>query len=167
MTNEQVFIRTASKRDLPAIRDLLVETWHETFDSILGKDVVTRCAEEWGSDATLIAKMETPNSEYILADTGSSLCGIAYATGEGKTVTLQQLYIRPELQGQGIGTELMQELFYCFDEAEEMQLYVHPENQGAIGFYRAGGFIETGRIEVEGPGGLSIPHVVLTRTLDD
>ncbi len=47
-----------------------------------------------------------------------------------------------------------------------MQLDVHPENQGAIGFYRAGGFFETGRIEVAGPGDLSIPHVVLTRKLD-
>lgn len=163
----QVFIRTASKRDLPAIRDLLVETWHATFDSILGEAVVNRCAEDWASDETLIAKMETPRSEYIIADTGKALAGIAYATSEGKMVTLHQLYVRPDQQGQGVGTELMQELFYCFDEAEEMQLHVHPDNSGAIGFYKAGGFQEAGEVDWSGPDGISIPHKVLSRRLDD
>ena len=50
--------------------------------------------------------------------------------------------------------------------ADRMELDVHPENAGAIGFYAAGGFSETGKIAVEGPNGLSIPHVVLARKLD-
>lgn len=163
---DPVFIRTASKRDLPAIRDLLVETWHATFDSLLGVEVVSRCAGDWASDETLISKMETPHSEYIVADTGSSLSGIAYATGNGKTVTLHQLYVRPELQGKGVGTELMQELFFCFDEADEVQLHVHPENASAIGFYKAGGFEEVGEVDWSGPDGITIPHKVLSRKLD-
>lgn len=162
-----VFIRTASKRDLPAIRQLLVDTWHATFDSILGADVVDQCAGEWASDASLTAKLDTPHSEYILADTGEMLSGIAYATAEGKTVTLHQLYVRPELQGQGVGTQLMQELFFCFDEADSIELSVHPENAGAIGFYKAGGFSETGKTDWTGPDGLVIPHLVLARKLDD
>lgn len=165
--SKPVFIRTASKRDLPAIRDLLVETWHDTFDGILGRDVVDRCAQEWGSDATLTAKMNTPRSEFILADSGDSLSGIAYATSEGKIVTLHQLYVRPQAQGQGVGTGLMQELFYCFDDAEEIRLNVHPENIEAIGFYTSGGFVEIGEMNWSGPDGLTVPHKVLARKLDN
>ncbi len=33
-----MFVRTASERDVPAIRALLVETWHDTYDPIYGVD---------------------------------------------------------------------------------------------------------------------------------
>ena len=34
-------MRTASERDLDAMRALLVETWHATYDAIYGVDRVT------------------------------------------------------------------------------------------------------------------------------
>ena len=165
MTNP-VFVRTATARDIPAIRDLLVETWHATYDPIFGNQIVTAITDEWCSLDALNAKLSIPASEFIVADDGKVIHAMAYAVQQAKTVQLHQLYVRPASQGKGIGTELMQELFFCFDSADRMELDVHPENAGAIGFYAAGGFSETGKIAVEGPNGLSIPHVVLARRLD-
>lgn len=164
---DPVFIRTASERDFPAIRELLVETWHATYDMLFGADIVSQYAQDWASDASLTEKLETPNAEYILADTGRALCGVAHASANKKVVTLQQLYVRPQQQGKGVGTQLMQELFYCFDEAEKMQLQIHPQNAEAIGFFKAGGFKETGKTDWSGPDGTVIPHLVLSRKLDE
>jgi len=36
-----MFVRTASERDLKAVRDLLVETWHATYDPFYGVERVT------------------------------------------------------------------------------------------------------------------------------
>ena len=37
----EVFVRTASERDLPAISALLAETWHATYDGLYGAAGVT------------------------------------------------------------------------------------------------------------------------------
>ena len=41
-----MFVRTASARDLPAIRALLVATWHDTYDGIYGVERVTAITDE-------------------------------------------------------------------------------------------------------------------------
>ncbi len=50
-----MFVRTASERDLVAIRALLVETWHATYDAIYGAAKVTEITDEWHSIASLRA----------------------------------------------------------------------------------------------------------------
>ena len=37
-----MFVRTASSRDIEAVRALLVETWHDTYDAIYGPGKVFR-----------------------------------------------------------------------------------------------------------------------------
>ncbi|MGB7336019.1 MAG: GNAT family N-acetyltransferase [Salaquimonas sp.] len=166
MTNPAIFVRTASKNDLAKIRDLLVETWHATYDSIFGTDMVTRITDKWHSIEALEQRLTVPVSEFVVADDGKTIHGMAFASQKEKTVTLHQLYVLPSSQGKGIGTELMQEIFFCFDSAETISLDVQPENTKAVGFYIAGGFMETGTIEEKGPDGLLIPHITLSRSLD-
>lgn len=50
-----MFVRTASERDLVAIRALLVETWHATYDAIYGAAKETEITDEWHSIASLRA----------------------------------------------------------------------------------------------------------------
>ena len=42
-----MWVRTASKRDLPAISRLLGETWHATYDAIYGAERVGEITGEW------------------------------------------------------------------------------------------------------------------------
>jgi len=161
-----VFVRTASKRDLPHVQSLLVETWHDTYDEIFGFATVKEITDEWHAIEALEKRLSVPASEFIVADDGTNLHAMAFAAQREKTVELHQLYVLPGSQGRGIGTQLMQEVFFCFDSATDIQLDVHPENENAIAFYQSGGFEEVGRMEVPGPGGLSIPHVILSRKLD-
>ncbi|RUW65366.1 GNAT family N-acetyltransferase, partial [Mesorhizobium sp. M4B.F.Ca.ET.089.01.1.1] len=85
-----MFVRTASERDLVAIRALLVETWHATYDAIYGVERVTAITDDWHSIASLKARLTRPNSEFLVADDGKRLGGMAFAaaTTDPKIVLL-------------------------------------------------------------------------------
>ncbi|TIU66551.1 MAG: GNAT family N-acetyltransferase, partial [Mesorhizobium sp.] len=59
-----MFVRTASERDLVAVRALLVETWHATYDAIYGAERVTAITDAWHSITSLKTRLTRPNSEF-------------------------------------------------------------------------------------------------------
>lgn len=141
-----MFVRTASGRDLEAVRDLLIETWHATYDPIYGAERVTRITDEWHSIAALQARLDAPMSEFLVADDGRTIGGMAFAdtVDDGKTVTVRQLYVRPDHQGRGIGGMLLDEVEGCFPDAVRIRLEVETRNEKAVAFYVAQGFARTG-----------------------
>ena len=98
-----MFVRTAGERDLAAVRALLVETWHATYDAIYGAAEVTEITDEWHSIASLKARLTRPNSEFLVADDGKRIGGMAFAaaTADAKIILLNQLYVLPDCQRQG------------------------------------------------------------------
>jgi len=155
-----MFIRTAGANDLPVIRELLVETWHATYDGLYGATKVTEITDAWHSVRLLKAQMDKPDAEFVVADDGAAIAGMAFASAgeDGKTVELSQLYVRPGRQGQGIGGMLLDEIIESFPDAERIRLEVEPANARAIAFYRTQGFIEIGRTDRSG-----IPALILER----
>ena len=142
-----MFIRTASERDLPAISALLAGTWHATYDGIYGATGVAEISRRWHSVEWLRQMSRRTGSEFVVADTGDLLAGVGYAVLDEarEIVELQELDVRPDLQGKGIGGLLLAELEDSFFEARLMRLEVEARNEKAIAFYRANGFAETGR----------------------
>lgn len=141
-----MFVRTAGERDLAAIRALLVETWHATYDAIYGAAKVTEITDEGHSIASLKARLTKPVSEFLVADDGKRIGGVAFAesTDSGKMVVLRQLYVLPSLQGRGIGGMLLDEIIESFPEADSIRLEVEAQNTRAIAFYEANGFVRPG-----------------------
>lgn len=162
-----MFVRTASSRDIPAIRALLVETWHDTYDAIYGKDRVTQITDSWHSMTLLGERLSLPRSEFLVADDGKMIGGMAFATAqdEGKTLVLHQLYVAPSCQGQGIGGLLLDEVEGCFPEAGTVRLFVEERNAKAVAFYLAQGFSQVGKIDQEVVGGPAEPALVFERPI--
>ncbi len=129
-----MFVRTAGERDLDAIRAVLVETWHATYDAIYGAAKVTEITDEWHSIASLKARLIKPNSDFLVADDGKRVGGVAFAESVdgGKTVVLRQLYVLPSLQGRGIGGMLLDEIIESFPEADAICLEVEAQNMAAM-----------------------------------
>ncbi len=144
-----MFVRTASERDLEAIKVLLAETWHATYDAIYGVERVKEITAEWHSVASLKARLTLPNSEFLVADDGKAIAGMAFAaaTDDPKVVMLRQLYVRPGKQRAGIGRMLLEEIEQCFPEVHKLRLEAEEANGQAIAFYLANGFRQTGRTE--------------------
>lgn len=161
-----MFVRTAGERDLKAVRELLVETWHDTYDAIYGQRRVTEITDDWHSLDALKSRLTRPNSEFLVADDGKQLGGMAYAEADpaGTSVMLRQLYVRPAFQGRGVGGMLLDEIIESFFDATRFTLEVEEANAKAIGFYRAQGFEQVGRTQNCGANQSGIPAPVFERT---
>ncbi|MFC6488944.1 GNAT family N-acetyltransferase [Nitratireductor sp. GCM10026969] len=162
-----MFVRTACAQDLPAVRALLVETWHETYDAIYGAEKVTRITDEWHSLAALKARIERIDSEFLLADDGEQIAGMAFASGTdgGSTIQLRQLYVRPARQGRGVGGLLLDEVLSSFPEARKIRLEVEEANTNAVAFYVAHGFSRVGVTPHCGKPDSDIPAAIYERAL--
>lgn len=141
-----MFVRTASERDLTAIRALLVETWHATYDALYGVAKVTEITDAWHSLEALKRRLATPRSEFLVADDGKTVGGMAFAQADqdGKAVDIRQLYVLPAFQGRGIGGLLMDEIEDSFPEARSFRLEVESANPRAVRFYELRGYIDAG-----------------------
>lgn len=162
-----MFVRTASERDLDAVRALLVETWHDTYDGIYGAARVTAITDDWHSIPALRARLTRPRSEFLVADDGSRIGGMAFASvaDDGATVMLHQLYVAPSCQGRGVGGMLLDEIEGSFPEARNLRLEVEEANEKAVRFYLSQGFVEVGRTADCGGEGSGIPAVIYERPI--
>jgi ribosomal protein S18 acetylase RimI-like enzyme len=161
------FVRSASPRDIGAIRDVLAETWRATYAPFYGAAKVEDIIADWHSEAAIKASLARPDGEFLVADDGTMIGGVAFAShaAESGIVSLHQLYVRPECQGMGIGRDLFAEIETCFPGARKLSLEVDPENEPAIAFYQAHGMAETGRTGNCGKGESGIPALIMTKSL--
>lgn len=162
------FIRSASAADLADVSALLGRSWHVTYDGLYGTDKVAEITRSWHSVEALKKRLAQPDSEFVIADDGSRIGGMAYAAmdkDEADVVNLHQLYVEPELMGQGIGRDLFAEVETCFPAAKRMRLEVEPKNERAIRFYSGLGFHEIGFTKNCGGGQSGIPATIMEKTL--
>jgi ribosomal protein S18 acetylase RimI-like enzyme len=136
----EIIIRAARPADVPLMRGLLVETWHDTYDGIIGAERVSEITDNWHSLARLEAQVLSDET-LLVAEQDKELLGTSYASrGEDGTVWLRRLYIKPNVQGRGIGQRLLAETERLL-QPKRIRLEVEPSNSDAISFYERAGFI--------------------------
>lgn len=163
------FIRTASERDLPAIHALLVAAYDAVYTPIHGREKVAELNAAWNSPDVLRQLIRDPAGEFLVADSGTEIGGIAYACpsrSKPATATLAKLYVHPDRKRKGIGGALFAEVETCFPEAKTLRLEVDVSNPEAIAFYEAHGMSIVGRTENCGTAESGIPAHIMEKTLD-
>jgi ribosomal protein S18 acetylase RimI-like enzyme len=159
------FVRTATPKDVAAIRDVLATTWRETYAPFYGAAKVEEIIANWHSEAAIKARIAKPNGEFLVADDGTQIGGVAFATMTNKNISLHQIYVQPHLQRQSIGQTLFAEIESCFMDAEQIALEVEPKNAAAIAFYKAHGFAAGEIIANCGTADSGIPAMKMTKSL--
>jgi len=157
-------IRKAEIDDLPAVRDVLIATWHDTYDRIYGIDDVTFLTERWHSAPALARNLRAPQGCFLVAEQAGEVMATAFADRRGDVVFLHRLYVLPAFQGQGVGRALLQAVTDAYSGATSMRLEVEPANVAASAFYFAQGFRFTGQ-SVAGDRNARIPVEVMERAL--
>jgi ribosomal protein S18 acetylase RimI-like enzyme len=152
---EDVRIRSGEAADAASVNGLLVETWHDTYDSLLGFERVSTITASWHSEEALSRQIADPKLAFLVAADGTRIVGHALGSvAASGDIVLSRLYVEPERQSQGIGRRLIVALARRFSGASAMAAAVHAENAGALRFYRAAGFEIGEAFEEEG-----IPHL--------
>ena len=116
----------------------------------------------------LKARLARPDSEFVVADDGKRIGGMAYAAmdkDEGDVVILHQIHVDSHLTRQGIGRDLFAEVETCFPSAKRMRVEVAANNDKAIPFFKGLGFAEIGWTKQAGQSDSSIQALVFEKEL--
>jgi ribosomal protein S18 acetylase RimI-like enzyme len=143
-----MYVRTGGERDLAAVSLLIGDALHATNDVFYGVETVEHIARALYSDAVLKLLVARPTSEFLVADDGESLGGVAIAAAaveDGRAVDILAFFVRPSLQGRGIGGMLLRELEDSFFESERMRIEVDERNLRAFVFAEAEGYARSGQ----------------------
>lgn len=162
------FVRTASAKDLPSIHRLLVAAYESTYVPLHGAEKVAELNASWNAPELLASLLADTAGEFLVADNGREIGGVAYASPSrklAKTAGLVKLYVHPERKRQGIGQALRAEIETCFPHAERLRLQVDVDNHDAIAFYEAHGFAVVDRTANCGTDESGIPALIMEKTL--
>jgi len=159
------FVRTASQQDLQRVQEILRETWHSTYDQIYGVERVNEITASWHSMDRLEAMRHQDHSEFLVADNGNVIGGMAFASQKEKTIYLHQLYVHPDFHGGKTGLHLLIEIENSFIDAETISLEVEEQNTKAIRFYESYGFKVAGKTENCGEAGSEIPALIMQKQI--
>ncbi len=151
-----IIIRPATQHDLLAVRMQLIETWHATYDTIYGPELVRDITRKWHSLTALAEQLGATDGIFLLAKEDGQVLASSYAQLEGDTAKLFRLYVHPKAQRRGLGQRLMDETFLRFPGALKHRLEVEPRNTAAISFYEHVRFVRCGEIPDTGrPAGIA------------
>ena len=97
-----------------------------------------------GADARTIAVLE--RETVFVADLEGSLAGYVALRPTGDAMCIDQLFVSPEHEAEGIGRQLLEwaEGYAISERAASLEVVVEAENRRALDFYRGRGFVEAG-----------------------
>lgn len=145
-------VRSATDRDIEAVRGLLGGLSETTYAPLIGAAVAAAAHERWHSRDALRSQLSSPNSSFLVAQDNSGLIvGHAFAMSRCQlNLTLMRLYVAVSHQRRGVGQRLLAEVLAQHPAAERVRLFVLRGNSGALAFYGKLGFAETGEAEEDG-----------------
>jgi len=141
-------IRRATQADAPAVSALLIATWHDTYDAMLGPERVAEITARWHAPDVLARQAGAAGPAFLVAQTREGIVGHAFAhpdRGDPGLVLLQRLYVRPEAQRRGVGEALLAAVLDAFASARAVRLEAQAENAKALRFYGKHGFVAVAR----------------------
>jgi ribosomal protein S18 acetylase RimI-like enzyme len=157
----EISIRAAEPGDIPAVRALLVETWHHTYDALIGVEMVTEITNSWHSLDNLALQLALPDTSFLVADDDGAIVGHAFADAQRPPVlVISRLYVLPARQRRGIGKRLLDAAVAHYPACEIARLEVEAENAKGLSFYRREGFRVVNEAVMEG-----INHLTMEKRL--
>jgi ribosomal protein S18 acetylase RimI-like enzyme len=108
-----------------------------------------------GADTLTLDLLE--RETVFVAEVGGAAAGYVALRRSGPKFCVEQLFVSPEHEGEGVGTRLLEyaEGFAISERAETLQIVVEPGNDRAAAFYRGRGFVSAGEDRLE----LVLPRV--------
>lgn len=143
MGQERAAIRRAEVTDLSNVESVARATWPVAYAGIIPDDVQRRLLDSWYSPGSLSLALAARRSTFLVAEWGGNVIGFAqYMRRSAESVELTRIYVLPNRQRSGIGTQLVHAGLAVFAEEGLKCLTVSVERENIIGrrFYETMGF---------------------------
>ena len=160
-----IFISRANPTDAEAIAALLHTCWADTYGSFLSADTLDTIAAEWHSPDLLRRQIADPRTLFFVARPDQyAIAGIATAkrSRDEAVLTILRLYVLPNHQRRGIGTELLNNVLAASPRARRVELEVAEGNPLGLSFWIKQGFRPSGRTQAKA-GSTAIPLIAMER----
>ncbi|MBN1661539.1 MAG: GNAT family N-acetyltransferase [Anaerolineae bacterium] len=150
-------LRDAHHADAAGMAQVQVAAWQVAYRGLLPDSTLDRLTVE-AAEKQWRERLSDPAGEYlVLADTGRVAGFVGYGPAHDEDVDPQQvgeiymLYVAPEQWRQGYGIALVREAVARLGGkgATEIVLWVLHNNEPAIAFYQAAGFVADGARQVK------------------
>ena len=144
-----VTVQRANVEEVQEIKQVLSETWMDTYGSFLSQDTIQKVTTVWHNPQLLASQVQNPEIFFGVArDEGNTILGLVTARKQGDdTVVVDRLYVSPQYQRKGIGSKLLEESIIAFPGTRRLRLEVEEQNEKGLSFYRKQGFKEISRKE--------------------
>ncbi|MHB1051191.1 MAG: GNAT family N-acetyltransferase [Bacteroidota bacterium] len=130
--------------DIPAIQQVLFNTWAASYADFIPMKDIQWYFNNYYSDSNFIRMCDDPNTWNFVAEVKGHVVGYARGkiNGEQKRFYLESLYVLPEFQGRGIGTELLKIVEHkaLSQHYSTLWLGVMVQNIPSLEWYRKLGF---------------------------
>lgn len=159
----------AAERD--TFKALARSIWLPTFRSYFNPDELLALFEGMYEDQALDAIFDSPEYELFFLhcpELGHSPVGYLGVEWEPDALRLDKLYIRTDLRGSGIGTQVMDTLtgWARQKQLNTIVLRVNIANSSAIAFYKRHGFSVSRMERIPGPDGYVYHDYWMTKQMD-
>ena len=130
-------IRRAVAADCDAVRALLIETWHDAYDRILGPNEVKIFCDQNFSAGTLLYYIEnTVTRWFCVAEADGKIIGFLSARiSVLGWAGVDMLYVHPTAQRKGLDSALLETVPRIFPWARYIALTVLEPNARGVAFY--------------------------------
>ncbi|MDO8366775.1 MAG: GNAT family N-acetyltransferase [Saprospiraceae bacterium] len=137
MTN--IFLRRATKVDLPLIRQLAERIWWEHYPSIISDEQIGFMLELIYSDSALQQQMEEEGQEFWLPEINGKVLGFLSVSRKGEgDYFIHKFYL--DTRERGFGTIVFELLLARYPDLCELRLRVNRRNFKSVNFYFKVGF---------------------------
>lgn len=143
--------RDARSDEYATIAELQIESWRSAYrgilpDRYLDHDILAERRAFWRH----AARVRSPGLMVLVIDAGGSLAGfvsVARGADPGFDATIQNLHVRPQLRGRGLGRRLLAGVTerLLATAATSVCLWVYDCNHGALRFYHRLGAVVDAR----------------------
>lgn len=142
-------IRHAEAEDIEEIQEVAMESWLDTYSSIIPEETIREIVDSWYDSEDLEQQVRDPI--FFVAEEEDRINGFIHASVKDDRAHLHRIYMRPESQGEGTGTELYEKAEEKIREAgaKFIRLEVMSENSKGLQFYTDRGFKEEEEEKVE------------------
>ncbi|MDE6092332.1 MAG: GNAT family N-acetyltransferase [Ruminococcus sp.] len=134
-------VETSEK--LSEIAVLADEIWHEFFPVILSDSQIDYMVEKFQSYDAMKEQTESQGYSYFAVNEDDVLCGyIAVKPEKDNRLFLSKLYLKRDMRGKGIASEMFRRVFCEAEKAGKTSVYltVNKYNDHAVSVYRKKGF---------------------------
>jgi ribosomal protein S18 acetylase RimI-like enzyme len=117
-------IERAAIQDVLSITELLRETWHDTYASLLPKSAIDNITSVWHAPELLAEQTQSLDTFFAITRDNGVVVGLVTAQLQNDAIVVARLYVRPQHQRRGIGRALLESSYRVFSGAKKVRLTV-------------------------------------------